>query len=224
MFFESKFLGRIPYSKGVELMNQLRSRRLENKISDTLLFLEHDPVITMGRRESENDLRLTKKELYKKGIGFVKTDRGGKLTYHGPGQLVGYFIFNIEKLGYGIDKFVWQVEEGLRLLLESYCIYAIRDQKNPGLWIKNKKIVSLGFHVHKGVTTHGIALNVHCNLTPFTYMVPCGVEGRGVTSMLKEINIRLDIKEIALKLKNHYGSKKPVMRPWRTNNKNENGY
>lgn len=204
MFFESKFLGRIPYTEGVDLMNQLRDQRLKNKIPDTLLFLEHEPVITMGRRQSQEDLKLTQKELLQKGIEFVIADRGGKLTYHGPGQLVVYFVFNIKKRGWGIDEFVNKTLKGVSHLLEAYRIKATYDSKNPGLWVEKKKIASVGFHVQQGVTTHGIALNINCDLTPFSFIIPCGIEGSHATSMLEETRKVFEVEKVSQDLQKEF--------------------
>lgn len=178
-------------------MNTLKSRRIQNEISDTLLFLEHPPVITMGRRESSGDLKISADEIARNGIEFVKTDRGGKLTYHGPGQLIGYFIFNISQKKWSIEEMVWKAEEGIRLFLESHGVKATRDSQNPGLWIGKEKIASLGFHVERGVTTHGIALNLTADLKPFDYMVPCGLPDRGVTSLLLQTGHSPALKESA---------------------------
>lgn len=202
---QSRFLGTVAYQAALELMNQLRSERLQNIISDQLLFFEHPPVITMGRRDASGDFVLSPEEIRQKGIDLVQTDRGGKLTYHGPGQLVIYFIFDIAARKLPIDKFVWLAEEGLRLLLADYDIVAKRDKKNPGLWLGNKKIASLGFHIHKGITTHGIALNVWNDLTPFSFMVPCGVAEAAVTSVLLETGKKEALQKVGKKLLKVYG-------------------
>lgn len=198
--FTAKYLGLTEYEKAAEHMIALRDQRLKGEIQDHLLFLEHPPVITMGRQSSQDDLKISQQELKKKGIRFIKTDRGGRLTYHGPGQLVVYFICNIQERGLSVDKWVWCAEEGLRLLLEKYGIDAVRDSRNPGLWIDNRKIASLGFHIHKGVTTHGISLNVSPDLEPFSYMIPCGVHDTGTTSIFLESGQKLSIMEISNQL------------------------
>lgn len=151
-----------------------------------------------------DDLKITLAEIEKKGIEFVKTDRGGKLTYHGPGQLIGYFIVNIQARKLSIEEMVWKAEEGIRLFLEGEGVTASRDKKNPGLWVGREKIASLGFHVERGVTTHGIALNLTNDLTPFNYMIPCGVSDAGVTSVLKLTGRTLSIEEAGKKLAQIY--------------------
>ncbi len=179
-------LGLLSYPIALNKMIWLRDQRLKNNIPDQVLFLEHDPVITMGRRDSTNDLKININYLKEKGINFIETDRGGKLTYHGPGQLVVYFIVNLMQRGWSLEKMVWILEEGVIQTLSQLNIKGERDSQNPGIWLGGKKIASLGLHVHRDVTTHGLSLNVSCDLTPFSYFVPCGIEGAGVTSILKE--------------------------------------
>lgn len=197
-------LGILPYLEALKVMNEKRNQRLSGQISDEILFLEHPPVITMGRRFSKNDLHVSKEELLKKGIDFIETDRGGRLTYHGPGQLVGYFIVYLEERSLSIGDMVWKTEEGIRLLLKEYGIEAVRDARNPGLWVDNLKISSLGFHVHRGVTTHGMSLNISNDLKPYTYFIPCGVEGGGVTSFLQLKGEKIALKELSSKLADYY--------------------
>lgn len=187
-FIKARYWGLTPYAMALKRMLELRTRRLDHHIGDQLIFLEHPPVITMGRRSSQSDLKISLKELKQKGIDFIETDRGGRLTYHGPGQLVVYFIFDLLERGLSVEEFVWKAEEGLRLLLEDYQIKANRDPKNPGLWIGNKKIASVGFHIHRGVSTHGVSLNVGGNFSSFDYFIPCGVQGSKVTDIEKEAN------------------------------------
>ncbi|OGP09392.1 MAG: lipoyl(octanoyl) transferase [Deltaproteobacteria bacterium GWA2_45_12] len=208
--FQSQFLGRISYAEALGLMQEFKAKRQNNEIGDQILFLEHQAVVTMGRKPSEKDLYLKKEELLKKNIDFVKTDRGGKLTYHGPGQLVIYFVFDIQKRGYSIEEWVWNVEEGVRKFLSEKGVECERDEDNPGLWVRAahepplQKICSVGFHVSKGVTTHGVALNLDCDLTPFGYFLPCGVEGRGITSVLKETGKKLFLEEAAKEIEGIY--------------------
>lgn len=172
------------YPRAEALQLELTDRRLRDEIPDTLILLEHPPVITSGRQESAADLLLSREALAEKGIEFYQTDRGGKLTYHGPGQLVGYFIF---KLGNRtIPEFVAMIENLLIDTLRQFEITAGTDPEHPGVWVGRKKIAALGLHFEKGISRHGFALNVDCDLTPYSYFTPCGISDRGVTSM-KEI-------------------------------------
>lgn len=201
---DAQFLDVVEYDEALELMHSLRDQRLKDQIPDTILYLQHPPVITMGRRPALEDLKLGVNEIKDRGISFIQTDRGGKLTYHGPGQLVIYFIFSLAKRKLAIDEMVFKVEEGLRLYLETLGIEALRDKKNPGLWLGNKKIAQLGLHVHKQITTHGAAVNINCDLQPFTYMIPCGIEGAMATSVLLETKKNGDLKNAAKNLHKIY--------------------
>ncbi|MBI4412367.1 MAG: lipoyl(octanoyl) transferase LipB [Deltaproteobacteria bacterium] len=201
---QSSFLGRVPYAGALARMNHLRDERLADRIPDQLLFLEHPPVITMGRRKSHEDLKIDPEELKRKGIEFVETDRGGRLTYHGPGQLVVYFIVDIRARKMPVDRLVWTAEEGIKQCLAKYGILADRDERNPGIWVGNSKIASVGLHVHRGVTTHGIAVNVNCDLGPFSYMTPCGIAGAGVVSLAALSGNEYSVDEVARSLRRYY--------------------
>ena len=199
--FESQFLGCIPHNQAHHLMQELHEKRQRNLLPDQILFLEHPPVITSGKRPAEDDLKLTRLELQQKGVDFIQTDRGGKLTYQGPGQLVIYFIF---KLSSSIEKFVHQVEEGIRLLLLEEGIHTERDPENPGLWMGKSKIASIGLHVSRSITTHGAAVNFSPDLKHFDYFIPCGLPTAGVTSIKKELGKSPTVEEGAKKLKKIY--------------------
>lgn len=202
---QARFLpGLISYSQAMELMEKLRVERTKGEIPDQILFLEHPPIITMGRRPAQQDLKLSIVELQKKGIDFIETDRGGKLTYHGPGQLVIYFIFDLNQRALSIADFVWKAEEGLKLYLKTLDILVERDPQNPGLWIGLQKIASVGFHIQKGITTHGVALNLTCDLTPFSYMVPCGIPSTIPTSVLLQTGKHVSVLEAGQTLQTCY--------------------
>jgi len=178
--------GRLSWHEAHERMLALRDQRLADKIPDQVFFLEHTPVVTMGRRPSWGDLKKSKEELEASGVECVETDRGGKLTAHEPGQLVIYFVVDIQKRLFSIERWVQIVEQVLKDLLEEFGIKASCEKENPGLWIGANKIASIGFHIHKGVTTHGVALNVSNDLALFDLFIPCGLSDRGVTSIQKE--------------------------------------
>lgn len=197
-------LGQVSYQEAYALMLEMRQKRLKNEISDTLLFLEHPPVITMGRQSSEKDLYVSEAFLKEKNIEFFKTERGGKLTYHGPGQLVVYFIFDLAARKLSIQKFVNKVEEGLIQLCSSYHVNAERDLKNPGLWVGKNKIASVGFHIHRNVSIHGASLNINLDLKPFTYFLPCGVSDRGVTSLENETQKKTSFENVSNKIEKIY--------------------
>lgn len=164
----------------------LKKARLEGRIDDTLLLLQHPPTITLGRRGKEENLLVKQEELQKKGIKLFYTDRGGDITYHGPGQLVGYPIMNLRDHGLSVGQYVKLLEEVVLLTLKYLRIIAKRLTCTIGVWVGEKKIASLGVRVSRGITTHGFALNVNNDLTPFQFINPCGMENLKVTS-LREI-------------------------------------
>lgn len=185
--------GNIPYLRALEWQQLLAEKRRKKEIPDTLLLLEHPPVYTYGKRDSSSDLLVSEEWIREKGMDIVKTDRGGRITYHGPGQLVGYLIFELKD---PVPSFVHEIEEVLIQLLMHYHIEGERDPEHPGIWVANQKIAALGLHISKGVTTHGFSLNVHCDLKPFRYIHPCGIRDRGVTSIEKEAQWSPSIKEV----------------------------
>jgi lipoyl(octanoyl) transferase len=186
-------LGIVPYEAALAWQKKLADLRRRDLVADHLLLLEHPPVFTMGRRDSGEDLLIDPKLLKSNNMEVIKTDRGGLMTYHGPGQLVGYLIF---KLHDTIPKFVWKIEECLVRTLARFQLEGERDPKHPGLWIQNRKIAALGLHIERGITTHGFSLNVTCDLSPFQHIYPCGIKDRGVTSMEKEVGWSPSLREV----------------------------
>jgi len=191
-------LGCVPYGEALSLQEELRAKRIEGKIDDLLLLLEHPPVFTMGRRDCEDDFISGHEEIEADGIEIVKTGRGGRVTYHGPGQLVGYFICDLNSLRLGVKDFVNAIEEICLRVLTDFHIRASRDEKHPGIWVGKNKIAAIGLNVSHNVTQHGFALNVDCDLDAYRHITPCGIQGRWVTSMeqhLKRAPQRGDIIE-----------------------------
>jgi lipoyl(octanoyl) transferase len=175
-------LGRLSYREGMALQQRVRERRQAGEISDALLLLEHDPVYTKGRRTQAADLPMGEDWYRMQGIEVHETDRGGRVTYHGPGQLVGYPIVKIDD----IPEYVRTMEGVIvRALAEEGVEAEVRDGET-GVWAAGGKIGSIGIHVSRGVTTHGFAVNVDGDLQPFEWIVPCGLEGIRMTSLLKE--------------------------------------
>ena len=180
---EWQHLGMTPYAQGLRIQKQLWEERKEGHIPDRLLLLEHHPVFTMGRRDCSTDFISSEKEIRGCGIDIVKTDRGGKVTYHGPGQLVGYFICDVAGLRMGIKHFVAAIEELCMRTLTPFGIVSTRDEEHPGLWVGRNKIVAIGLSVPEGITQHGFALNVSTNLKAYRHIISCGIRERGVTSI-----------------------------------------
>ncbi len=187
-------LGLVEFEEAELLQRELSLKRRQGEIPDTLLLLEHPPVVTMGRRDSNEDLRVPEGVLEREGIRLVRTDRGGRLTYHGPGQLIGYFIFALGDTT--IPHFVSQIEELLIRTLHHFDIRGERDPVYPGVWVDRKKIAALGLHFEKGISRHGFALNVSLDLKPYTFIHPCGIRDRGVTSLSDRLKRPVQIDEV----------------------------
>ena len=179
-------LGMVEYRAALVLQEQIRAARQEDSVPDVLLTLEHPPVYTRGRRSSAAELPMGEEWYLMQGIEIVDTDRGGKLTYHGPGQLVGYPIVRVDD----VVAYVRTLEQALVAALAQEGITArARPQDGPdytGVWVEERKIASIGVHVARGVTTHGFAVNVENDLQPFAWVVPCGLDGVQMTSLIKE--------------------------------------
>jgi lipoyl(octanoyl) transferase len=189
-------LGRIPYAEGLRIQAGVVAARKAQRIGDTLLLLEHPPVLTLGRNSTRTNILLSDEALAKKGVEIHEISRGGDVTYHGPGQLVGYPIFDLRgdlpgKRGphLGPVDFVRLMEEVLILTCKDFGIPAQRICKRTGVWtlasgsIPEKKLAAIGVHVSQAVTSHGFALNVTPDLRDFEWIVPCGIADRGVTSL-----------------------------------------
>lgn len=174
--------GRIPYLAGVALQERLRAARQAGAISDTLLLLEHHPVYTKGRRTGPGDLPMDEEWYRMRGVEVAECDRGGRVTYHGPGQLVGYPIVAISD----VLDYVRTLERVLIAALADEGVRAEVHEGLTGVWVGERKIGSLGVHVQRGVTTHGFAINVDCDLAPFEWIVPCGIDGVRMTSLARE--------------------------------------
>ena len=189
--------GIVEYGEALELQKKLLVSRQNEEIPDTLILLEHPPVITKGKRTAEGDILLPEKVLEKQGIGIFEIDRGGEATYHGPGQIVGYLIFNLYEKQRQLKQFVANVEEiFIRLLKNEYGIIADRDLKHRGVWVGNSKITAIGISIHKAVTMHGFAFNVNTNLDHFNWIIPCGITDRGVTSIEKLTGEKEDMAKL----------------------------
>lgn len=205
------FLGLKPYNEvfayQIKLFDQLADRnRIENGSSGHLIFCEHKDVFTLGKSGQTSNLLINEQILAAQGIQFVKTDRGGDITYHGPGQLVGYPVFNLVELGISPRNFVWSIEEAIIDLLKDYGISGYRFEGATGVWLKDgegkqdRKICALGLKISRGVTMHGFALNINTDLEKFRMINPCGFTDKKVTSMQKELDIELNFEEVIKKL------------------------
>ncbi|MEA2482237.1 MAG: lipoyl(octanoyl) transferase, partial [Thermoleophilaceae bacterium] len=174
-------LGVVPYEEALELQLRLRDLRQADEIGDTLLLLEHPPVYTRGRRTEATDLPMGEDWYRSQGIDIQDSDRGGRVTYHGPGQLVGYPIMRIGD----VPSYVHTMEHAVVAALADEGIEAGARDGLTGIWAGDAKIGSIGVHVNRGVTTHGFAVNVDNDLQPFEWVVPCGLDGVRMTSVAK---------------------------------------
>jgi lipoate-protein ligase B len=176
-------LGTIPYREGVALQDTLRARRQAGELPDLLLVLEHPPVYTKGKRTEPGDLPMGEDWYRAQGIEVCDTDRGGRVTYHGPGQLVAYPIMAVER----VADFVHTMERAIVAALADEGIAAeARQTPFTGVWVGESKVASIGVRVSGGVTTHGLAVNVDNDLRPFEWIVPCGIDHVRVTSVSRE--------------------------------------
>jgi lipoyl(octanoyl) transferase len=195
-------LGRIDYASALQLQQKLAADRKQGLVPDQLLLLEHPHVITMGRNGHLENLLANDDILSRAGIGFYPTDRGGDVTYHGPGQLVGYPILDLRDWKRDVGAYVRAVEETIITTLAEYGIQAGRIPKLTGVWVGDRKIAAIGVHLSRWVTSHGFALNVSTDLSYFQYIVPCGLT-RPVTSMAA-LGVRASLDEVGAKLAVHF--------------------
>ena len=178
-------LGTIDYDEALALQRRLHSVRVDGSIPDVLLLLQHPRVYTRGRRAEASELPLGEDWYRERGIAIRDVDRGGKTTYHGPGQLVGYPILDTAIVGRDVVRLVRTIEDSLIAALAEEGVAARRDPHGRGVWAGEGKIASLGLHIASGVTTHGFATNVDCDLEPFTWIKPCGLDDPA-TSILEQ--------------------------------------
>ena len=172
-----------PYGEALDLQYRLAAEvRSENK-AGIVLFLEHAPVFTLGKRGGCENLTVSDEFLDRNGVAVFQTERGGNITYHGPGQLVVYPIINMKATGLGVADYVDHLEEIMLRTASDWNIRAERDKRNRGVWIGNDKLGSIGIAVKRGVALHGLALNVTTDLTPFSWINPCGMSDVGITSL-----------------------------------------
>lgn len=188
-----------------------KNRDTADKIptSNYFLWVEHPPVITLGKSGLPQHLLLNEAQLKEKGVEFFKTNRGGDITFHGPGQLVGYPILDLENFFTDIHKYLRYLEEMVILTLEEYGIKAERSAGETGVWLDvgkptARKICALGVKASRWVTMHGLALNVNTDLSYFDYIVPCGIQGKAVTSMQAELGYPVLLAEVREKMQQHF--------------------
>ncbi len=195
-------LGRIRYGDALALQQQLASDRKQGLVPDHLLLLEHPHVITMGRNGHAENLLASGELMARAGIEFFPTDRGGDVTYHGPGQLVGYPILDLRDWKRDVGAYVRAIEQTIIDTLAGFGIEAGRIPKLTGVWVDGRKIAAIGVHLSRWVTSHGFALNVSTDLSYFQYIVPCGLT-KPVTSMAA-LGVRASREEVGRRLAPHF--------------------
>ena len=210
-FVEYKDIGLVEYKEAWDYQEQLHNKLLNESETGTnhigyFIICEHPHVYTLGKSGNVNNLLINENFLKSINATFYKTNRGGDITYHGPGQIVGYPIININKLQIGVKKYIYNIEELIIKTLKEYNVNGIRLDKATGVWIINKdsktakKICAIGVRVSRGITMHGFAFNINTNLQYFNYIVPCGIKDKGVTSLSSELGKNIDINEVKNKL------------------------
>jgi lipoyl(octanoyl) transferase len=195
-------LGRMDYAAALELQRDLVARRKLGLAGDVLLLLEHPHTITMGRNGRRENLLAREDALARAGIAFYATDRGGDVTYHGPGQLVGYPILDLREWKRDVGAYVRSIEQVLIDTLAGFGIAAGRIPGLTGVWVDGRKIAAIGVHISRWVTSHGFALNVSTDLSYFRYIVPCGL-ARPVTSMA-QLGVQATLGEVSQRLARHF--------------------
>ena len=190
------YVGMVPYEVALELQQRLAQARAECKIGDVILLLQHPSVFTIGRFKGGEDITVPPERLAREGIAVCHTNRGGGITYHGPGQLVGYPILSLKENGLGVRDYIWKLEEAIIGTLLALGIQGCRLAGYPGVWANGKKVCSIGIHVSHGITAHGFALNVTTDLRYFDYIRPCGLTGEVMTSISELAGHTVEIKEV----------------------------
>jgi lipoate-protein ligase B len=180
-------LGLVEYERARDLMSELRGRSAEAHAPGHVIFLEHPPTITLGYSlrgdEGRSALKSSEAELKAQGIRVIEVDRGGKATYHGPGQLICYLMLSLAELRLGVKRYVGKLMEAVLRALRELDVAAELDPAYPGVWVEGAKLAAVGIRVAEGVTTHGFAVNLDPDLTKFRHIVPCGIADRPVTSL-----------------------------------------
>jgi len=190
------YLGTVPYGAALKLQHRLMQLRMQGDIPDTMLLLQHPPVFTLGRFKGESDVLSPPEDLKQRGFEVFQTDRGGSVTCHNPGQLVGYPILNLKERSIGVADYIWKLEETIIRLLSSSGIQAGRVTGKTGVWVSDRKICSIGIRITEDVTTHGFALNVNNDLRDFQFIRPCGLSGDIMTSLSEILGKKVEIESL----------------------------
>ena len=191
-----KFLGRVRYGDGLKLQRELVARRIAREIPDTLLLLEHEPVLTLGKVARAEHILVDRERLAAMGIEVFETDRGGDVTYHGPGQVVGYPILDLNELRRDVKWYLERLEEVMIRVCARHGVQAARREGMTGAWVGAEKIGAIGVRVERWITSHGFAFNVSTDLDAFGLIVPCGLRGEGVTSLSSRLGRPIGLERV----------------------------
>jgi len=187
-------LGRIRYGPALAIQQRLHALRREGKIGDVVLSLEHEPVLTVGRQGGQDHILASREELERGGVEVFAVERGGDVTYHGPGQLVLYPILDLRERGEDLHRYVWEIEEVMVLTARAFGVEAARRAGLPGVWHDRGKLGSVGIYVRDWVTMHGLALNVDLRPDLFHLIVPCGIAGAKAVSLADLVGVRISVE------------------------------
>ena len=199
-------IGRTRYADTWKLQQQLWDQRHAGLVGDTLVFTEHEHVYTLGKGGDENHLLASSNELRSEGVEFFEIDRGGDITYHGPGQIVGYPIIDLNNYFLDLHRYLRSLEDVIIFALRRFGIEGTREEGFTGVWVKGNKIAAIGVKVSRWVTMHGFALNVNTDLTKFNRIIPCGIFHKGVTSMQVLLGRALSLEEVQRHLSDGFAS------------------
>jgi len=194
--YVADYLGVVPYEQALKLQRTLASARAEGRIPDVLLLLQHPPVLTTGQFRGGEDIVVSADTLAQEGIEVVHSNRGGSITYHGLGQLVGYPILNLKENDLGVREYIRKLEAVIIKVLLELGIDSHRVTEYPGVWVNGEKICSLGIHVSHYITMHGFALNINTNLQHFEYIEPCGIKGVVMTSVSELLGQAVEVESV----------------------------
>ncbi|HID87211.1 MAG TPA: lipoyl(octanoyl) transferase LipB [Anaerolineae bacterium] len=198
-------LGLEPYDRALELQHRLVAARKEGRGEDVLILLEHPPVITLGRRADESHITASPELLARLGIRVYRVERGGDVTYHGPGQIVGYPILDLRGHRQDVGWYVHSLEEVIIRALADFGVVAQRVEGAVGVWVGDGKIAAIGARIESWVTYHGFALNVDPDLRHFDLIVPCGIRDKGITSMRRVLGKPVDLEVVRRRLAQRFG-------------------
>lgn len=196
-------LGSVPYGQALELQHRLQRARIRGAVGDTLLLLEHPAVITLGRGANAANVLLTKEILAQRGVERFEIGRGGDVTYHGPGQVVGYPIFDLNPDRRDVRRYVRDLEEIMVRIARDHELEAGRIEGLNGAWIEDRKIGAVGVRISRWVTMHGFALNVSTDLSHFAMIVPCGIQNKAVTSLAAELGRSPSVQSVMDRVADH---------------------